>query len=265
MMDYSQMFIPTNRFFVTMQYISFAVLLFALFVLQSGWEWWALSFVGYFLITGLGISVTFHRLLTHKSYTLAKPLEYLFAFLGNLGCTGSSIGWVFIHRMHHKHSDKPGDPHSPVIGGPLAAFKGDYSAEFNRWIVRDVVADRVHRFMHKYYIPTVLAVPVLLYLVHPLLSIYGFFIPVFLNAFMSRMSNWVDHDPRFGTRPAAYKRDAAHNVWWWALVTWGEGWHYNHHSDPGNFRIGKSWYQIDIGRYVIETLMMLGLARGRIR
>lgn len=255
-----KIFLPTNFFFVTMQIISVLMLAYAIF-LQSSMEWWLLSMFGYFLITCCGITVTFHRLLTHRSYILWKPLVYLFSFFGNLGCTGSSIGWSFIHRMHHKHSDKHGDPHSPVIKGPLGAFKGDYSAEFDKWIVKDIVSDKFQRIMHKYYVPSVLAVPIIFYFINPLLMIHLFWIPVFLNSFMSRMSNWIDHDPRFGVRPKKYNRDAAHNVWWWAWLTWGEGWHYNHHSDPGNYKIGKRWYQLDPGRYIIELFLFLGLAK----
>lgn len=254
----TEKFYPREWFFIAMQLASLVGFAYAVYNLHS-LSYWMLSLFGYFLITCLGITVTFHRLLTHKSYKLTKPLEYLFSFFGNLGCTGSSVGWVFVHKAHHLHADKPGDPHSPVILGPIGAFVGDYSTNFDKWLVKEVVFDPFHRFIHKFYILVVLAVCGLLFAYDTMIGLHLFLIPVFFNTLASRLSNWVDHDPRFGKR--VYKTsDASHNVWWWSLLTFGEGWHNNHHAQPGNFKIGQKWYQIDLGRYVIEFLLLVGLA-----
>ena len=243
---------PREWFFILMQIIASIVTVWAIFN-PAGIGYWLTSIFGYFLITCLGVSVTFHRLLTHKSYKLAKPLEYFFSYLGNLGCTGSSVGWVFVHRTHHKFADKPGDPHSPVVMGPLGAIIGDYTSKFNKWGVRDIINDPVHRFMHEYYMLIVTATALVLYMIDPLLSVYLFWIPMFLNTVASRLSNWIDHDPKFGTQTDKSK-DQSHNVWWWALLTFGEGWHNNHHLYPGDYRIGKKWWQVDIGAYVIRLV-----------
>lgn len=220
----------------------------------AGISYWMTALLGYFLITCLGISVTFHRLLTHKSYKTWKLLEYMFSYFGNIGCTGSSVGWVFVHRKHHRFADKPGDPHSPVTMGPLGAIIGDYSGKFNKWDVRDIINDPIHRFMHEYYIPIVLATITMLYFFDPILLIYLFFIPIFLNTIASRFSNWIDHTPLFGNKVSDNKNDASHNVWWWALLTFGEGWHNNHHLHPGDYKIGKKWWEIDIGAYIIKLI-----------
>lgn len=249
---------PRPWFFTGVQIVSAAVFVWAVFN-SAGADYWLLSLLGYFLITCLGITVTFHRLLTHKSYVLWKPLEYLFSYFGNIGCTGSSVGWVFVHRQHHIHADKEGDPHSPQTLGPLGAIVGDYSGKFNKWQVKDIINDSTHRFMHEHYMSIVLGTIVILYLVDPLLAVYLFFIPVFFNTVASRMSNWIDHDPRFGTR-CSNTKDQSHNVWWWAFLTFGEGWHNNHHAYPGDWKIGKTWWQFDPGKYIIQILMQLGLA-----
>lgn len=251
--------LPSNKFFICLQLLSAVALVYAI-IMQSSYEWWLLSAFGYFLITCVGVTVTFHRLLAHKSYKLWKPLEYLFSFFGNLGCTGSSIGWTFVHRTHHRYTDKPGDPHSPVIFGALGAMRGDYSAEFNKWMVKDLVVDPVHKFMHMYYVPMILSVIILTWLIDPALMVHLFFIPVLLNTLASRMSNWIDHSKMFGTKPADWDKDESHNVWWWSLLTFGEGWHNNHHARPGDYRIGRTWWQFDPGRYVIESLIFSGLA-----
>jgi fatty-acid desaturase len=88
-------------------------------------------------------------------------------------------------------------------------------------------------------------------------------IPIFLNTIASRLSNWIDHDPKFGTRCEGNSQDQSHNVWWWSALTFGEGWHNNHHMFPGDWQIGKKWWQFDPGKYVIQILMSVGLASNR--
>ena len=252
---------PTPWFFTLIQVISGITFICAL-LNPAPTEYWLLSLFGYFLITCLGITVTFHRLLTHKSYKLWKPLEYLFSYFGNLGCTGSSVGWVFVHREHHKYADKTGDPHSPVVLGPLGAFIGDYTGKFNKWSVKDIINDPVQRFMHENYMAIVIATGLLLYAINSLLLVYLLLIPIFFNTIASRLSNWIDHDPKFGVQ-CLNTKDQSHNVWWWALLTFGEGWHNNHHNYPGDWKIGKTWWQFDPGKYIIQILMYLGLASER--
>ena len=252
---------PREWFFIVMQLIASFAFVWAIFN-SAGFEYWLLSLFGYFLITCLGITVTFHRLLTHRSYKLVKPLERLFSFFGNVGCTGSSVGWVFVHRTHHTFADKEGDPHSPVVLGPTGAIIGNYGGPFNKWSVKDIISDPVQRFMHEYYILMILSILVVLFLINPLLAVYLYLIPVFFNTIASRFSNWIDHDPIFGVRSINTK-DASHNVWWWSYLTFGEGWHNNHHARPGDYRIGSEWWQFDPGKYVINTLMFFKLASSK--
>ena len=248
---------PNERFLVLLQASSFLIFCWALF--QSyGLGWWALGVFGYFLIFCLGITITFHRLMAHRSYTLWKPLEYLFSFFANLGCTGSSVGWIFVHRAHHKYSDKPGDPHSPIVHGRIGAMIGQYGQAFDKWQVRDIIADPVHRFYHNYHLLILTCVPLLLYFIKFELFIFLFAVPVFLNAAASRMSNWIDHEPIFGVK-TNHSPDYAHNVWWWSLLTFGEGWHNNHHAFPWNYKFGLKWYEIDMGKYIIQLLHFFGL------
>lgn len=253
-----QLFYPREWFFVLLQILGAVGFAFSLY-LQPGINYWILSLFGYFLITCLGITVTFHRLLAHKSYKLWKPLEYLFSFFGNVGCTGSSVGWVFVHREHHRHADKIGDPHSPVILGPVGAFIGDYSSKFNKWSVKEIINDPVHRFMHEYYILIVLTTAIGLLSIDYLLLLHFFLIPIFFNTMASRLSNWIDHDSKFGKR-INDTPDQSHNVWWWSWITFGEGWHNNHHHSPGNWKIGQKWWEFDLGKYIIHFLMFVKLA-----
>jgi fatty-acid desaturase len=108
--------------------------------------------------------------------------------------------------------------------------------------------------------PIVLLVVAVLVAIDPIIAVFLYIIPVFFNTMASRLSNWIDHSPMFGTRVATDHRDQSHNVWWWSYLTFGEGWHYNHHTTPGSWKIGKEWWQFDPGRYVIQILIFLGLA-----
>jgi stearoyl-CoA desaturase (delta-9 desaturase) len=251
--------IPTNTFFVVAQVIAMIATFYCL-IFSNDYSLFWYSLLGYFCITCLGITVTNHRLLTHRSYKVVKPVEWVFAYFANLGCTGSGVGWTFVHRMHHKYADQTGDPHSPVTLGITGAIIGDYTATFNKWSVKDLINDPVHRFMHEYYVLVILGTGAILYCISPALFVYGLIIPIFLNTVASRMSNWVDHEPKFGNRLYTTK-DASHNVWWWSVLTWGEGWHNNHHANPGSYKIGEKWYQFDPGQYVIDLLILLKLAQ----
>lgn len=252
---------PRESVLVVMQLISMLATIWAL-MQPFDFSNWMLSLLGYTLILGLGLTVTFHRLLAHRSYRLAKPLEYLFSFFGNIGCTGSSVGWVYVHRMHHMHTDEKGDPHSPHILGKLGAIVGQYGGKFNKWAVRDVIDDPIHRFYHDYHMLLIIGTLVLLWLVSPTLAVYLYLIPVFMSTMVSRLSNWIDHEPAFGVQlPNA--KDHARNVWWWSYISFGEGWHSNHHSSPGNYQYGIKWWEFDPGKYFIRFLMFLGLAKQR--
>ena len=92
-------------------------------------------------------------------------------------------------------------------------------------------------------------------MIDPLLSVYLFWIPMFLNTVASRLSNWIDHDPKFGTQTDKSK-DQSHNVWWWALLTFGEGWHNNHHLYPGDYTFKKRWWEFDLSGLIIKLIRL---------
>lgn len=248
---------PKEQVFIALQVLAIMTFVFALFSERS-FTSWAFGILGYTAIFGLGITVTFHRLLAHRSYRLWKPLEYLFSLFANIGCTGSSVGWVFVHRAHHLHTDREGDPHSPVVYGPLGAMIGQYGSGFDKFMVRDIINDPFHRFMHDYHHAIIIGYPILMALLGPQFFIFGWAVPVALNTIVSRGSNWIDHEPRFGTK-SFETTDEAHNVWWWSIPSFGEGWHNNHHAFPGSYSFGHG-YQYDPGKWFIRGLMKIGLA-----
>lgn len=217
-----------------------------------------LSLLGYFIYGCLGIVVTFHRLLTHRSYKTSIWLERLFTFFGCMGNTGSSLAWVAIHFNHHLNSDKEGDPHSPHQKG-LKVFNLDYENEVKpetKWRMRELITNPFHQFVHRYYFLIMAVWALLLYTVGGFyLVVFLFFAPAFLTGVMSNVVNYVGHKPNWIGGFRTYNlNDKSANNWLFAVPTWGEAWHNNHHRFPTRFSCGQKWWQIDISAYVIRLI-----------
>jgi stearoyl-CoA desaturase (delta-9 desaturase) len=217
-----------------------------------------LILAGYFLYGCLGIVITFHRLLTHRSYQTYPYLEKIFSILGCLGGTGSSLAWVAIHINHHLKSDKEGDPHSPAHKG-LNIFKLSYEQEIDastKWRMRELVTDKFHQLLHRYYFLILGIWGMVLFLIGGLyLTIFFHWVPLVITVLMSNIVNYIGHKPNwFG----AYRRyrlsDQSTNNWVWALPSWGETWHNNHHRHPKNFNCGEQWWEFDISAEIIKLI-----------
>ena len=217
-----------------------------------------LIILGYFLYGCLGIVVTFHRLLTHGSYKTHPFLIKFFSILGCMAGTGSPLAWVAIHLNHHLKSDKPTDPHSPYYKG-WRIFTLDYVSEVDvdtKWRMRALVTDKFQQFLHRYYFGIIIGWSVLLYLLG------GFYLMVFLHwapaavtGIMSNVVNWVGHKPSWlGGYRSFNLNDQSTNNWLWALPSWGEAWHNNHHRFPRAHYFGRKWWEIDLSGLVIKLI-----------
>jgi fatty-acid desaturase len=217
-----------------------------------------LILLGYFLYGCLGIVVTFHRNLTHQSYKTHPFIVKILSLLGCLGGTGSPLAWVAIHINHHIKSDKPGDPHSPLYKG-LEIFTMSYEKEVDsstKWRMKQIVTDRYQQFLHRYYFGIIAAWSLILF------SVGGFYLVVFLHLLpalitmiMSNIVNYIGHKP---SQLGSYRRynlnDQSTNNWLWAIPSWGETWHNNHHRHPKNFSCGEKWWEIDISAMIIRLI-----------
>lgn len=214
--------------------------------------------LGYFLYGCLGIVVTFHRLLTHQSFKTHPYIEKLFSIFGCLGGTGSSLAWVAIHINHHLKSDKINDPHSPLYKG-IKIFALDYAHEVNKdtkWRMRRLITNQFHQFLHRYYFAILLAYSLILFSIGGLyLVIFLHLAPAAITAIMSNVVNYIGHKPNW---IGGYRRynlnDQSSNNWIWAIPSWGETWHNNHHRHPRNFSCGEKWYEIDISALIIRII-----------
>jgi stearoyl-CoA desaturase (delta-9 desaturase) len=236
----------------------------ALFVFS--WKWVVISIFLNWIAGSFGIGVAFHRLLTHRGLQLPKPLEYLFTFCGLLALQGGAINWVVTHRIHHAFTDKPGDPHSPRDGRWWAhigwIFRGtsqQHSDEVMRRYAPDLMKDPVHVWMNRLYFVPLILLGLGLFAVA---GVQGVLWGVFFRVVFGLHGTWLVNSAThiWGTRRFETTDDST-NLWWVALLTFGEGWHNNHHAFPRAARHGLKWYEIDTNWYVISVLKWLGLAK----
>ncbi len=208
--------------------------------------------IGSYLLTGLGVTLGFHRLFTHRAFQTSKPVRVVLAIFGSMAVEGSVITWVADHRKHHAFTDKEGDPHSPHLSGPCwrGAVKGLWHAHVG-WLfetvgsadrqrfVPDLLKERAMRVVDRLFLLWVLlglAIPFALgWIIGGDLGtaltalLWGGFVRVFLLHHVTWSINSVCHF--FGTRRFAID-DESTNVWWLAPFSMGEAWHHNHHAFP---------------------------------
>ena len=212
----------------------------------------AITFM-YFLTGCLGMSVTYHRLLTHRSFRCSKIVEQLGSILATLGLTGSSLSWTAAHRQHHSRADQAGDPHGP---GVLGYFSAQYLSMFSRIEVRrsPVIRSRFHQIIHRHYFTVNILYSLLLFLLGGLEYVLIFhLVPAAILWNAGSLINTVCH-----TRALGYRRynlaDNSVNNPILGILMWGEGWHNNHHRFQTNPDLGQKWWEIDIGYYFIKLL-----------
>ena len=244
--------------------VSFHVLaVVALF--HATWGAVAVAFFLYWLGGACGICMGYHRLHTHRSYKVPKAIEYFLALCGTLTLEGGPIFWTAVHRIHHQKSDQPGDPHSPrdgrwwshmlwiVFGEPLhanTAVMGKYAP--------DLMKDPFYRLLNTWHwVPQVVLGLILLAIGGLPWVLWGIFLRVVVGLHTTWLVNSATHiwgSRRFDTP------DDSKNSWWVAALSFGEGWHNNHHAHPTSARHGLGRYEFDLAWLQIRLLERVGLA-----
>ncbi|HKV25754.1 MAG TPA: fatty acid desaturase [Candidatus Acidoferrum sp.] len=229
------------------------------------WKGLALAVVLWWMSGSLGIGMGYHRLLTHRGYKTPKWVEYFLTFCGTLALEGGPIAWVATHRVHHQNTDKEGDPHSPRDGGfwahmgwILTGQAMHSNAKGLLAYVPDLRKDKFHALMTKFHWVPLVLLGVGLFLAGgwPLL-LWGVFLRTVVGLHATWLVNSATH--MWGSR-RFLTDDTSKNSFWVALLTFGEGWHNNHHAVPQSARHGLTWYEIDLNWYGIWALQALGLA-----
>ena len=231
------------------------------------WKALALAVVLWWIAGSLGIGMSYHRLLTHRGYKTPKWMEYFLTVCGTLALEGGPIAWVATHRVHHQNTDKEGDPHSPQDGG-LWAHMGwimtgqamHNSVTELQAYVPDLRKDKFHVWITKWHwVPlTVLGIGLFAIGGWPFL-LWGVFVRTVFGLHSTWLVNSATH--MWGSR-RFLTDDTSKNSLWVALLTFGEGWHNNHHAVPQSARHGIVWYEIDLNWYGICALRAVGLANG---
>jgi stearoyl-CoA desaturase (delta-9 desaturase) len=230
------------------------------------WQALVVALALYWIAGSLGIGMGYHRLLTHRGYKTPKIVEYFLSFCGTLAVEGGPANWVVTHRIHHRFSDQEGDPHSPRDGGwwahigwILVGRAQEHPAPVLRHYAPDLMRDRFHRWLNRYYIWPIVFLGLGLYAWGgwPFVT-WGLCLRAVLGLHATWLVNSATH--MWGSRRFA-TRDDSRNNWWVAWMTFGEGWHNNHHAHPTSARHGLAWYEIDVNWWGIRTLQWLGLAK----
>lgn len=212
----------------------------------------AYTFLVYFLTTCVGGTITYHRLLSHRSF---KPPEWFYNFgvlCGVWGIYGSPLSWVAIHRMHHKFADSALDPHSP---NHLPWWDVQFFSSLHRPDLR-FVPDLINRpfycFLHRYYLRIHLLIIASLLILAPKFLFFGYLWPAFLTWNLASLVNFLCHIRGYRNFET---KDTSTNIWWLGLLVFGEGWHNNHHANSKKFSFRENWWEFDLSEWIIRALI----------
>lgn len=231
------------------------------------WSALGVAVLLHWLTGSIGICLAYHRLLTHRSFQVPKWLEYILATCGALALEGGPVFWVSGHRLHHAHTeDEDKDPYSASRGFwwshilwliyPRADF---FNKDAYQRYAPDVARDPYYQWLDRYFVFLQIPLALLLFALGGWsFVIYGMFVRTVLLWHSTWFINSATH--MFGYRNFD-SEDNSRNLWWAAILAYGEGWHNNHHTFPNMAKAGLRWYEIDPTWWAIRALQMLGLAK----
>jgi stearoyl-CoA desaturase (delta-9 desaturase) len=251
-------------------------------ILLWGWgfDWLhAAIFLGMYLVSAVGITVGYHRYFCHRSFRTYRTVQFLLAVFGAMAFEGPVLKWVAMHRCHHRHSDQPGDPHSPHLHGQgiWAMLRGMFHAHVG-WIfntdpknlvrfIPDLQSDPMVRWLSRSWVlwaglgllvPSLVGGLISMSWTGALLGfLWGGLARVFLVHHITWSVNSICHF--WGAQPFR-SHDHSRNNFLFGVLAMGEGWHNNHHAFPRSARHGLQWWQIDFSYWLIVALSRIGLA-----
>lgn len=245
--------------------VIFFHLLAGLVFFSFSWTNIAVLLVGNWIVGSFGVGLGWHRLLTHRSFKAPKWLEYMLTILGTMSMQDSPDKWVATHRIHHKFTETDEDPHSTKpgfwwaqIGWVVWGKAQDHDKETLQRYIPDLLKDRVHVLISRFYLVPIAASAVGLFLIGGWqMVVWGVFARVVVGWHTTWFVNSLSHI--YGSRPHDTNDDSTNN-WFVAVLTFGEGWHNNHHAFPTSARHGLRWYQFDMNWITIRIFERLGWA-----
>lgn len=231
------------------------------------WSALGIAIFLHWLLGSIGICLGYHRLLTHRSFQVPKPLEYIIATIGALALQGGPIFWVSGHRQHHLYTeDADKDPYAASRGFwwshmlwllyPRAEF---FKRETYQKYAPDLARDPYYRWLDSNFLLLQIPLGLLLF------ALGGWSFVIYgsvLRAVILWHSTWLINSATHMTGYRSFEvEDGSRNLWWAAILTYGEGWHNNHHAHPNVAKAGWKWWELDVTWWAIQVLRTLGLAK----
>ncbi|AFY70480.1 Delta-9 acyl-phospholipid desaturase [Thalassoporum mexicanum PCC 7367] len=237
------------------------------------WKALGVMIILHWMLGSLGICLGYHRMLSHRSFDVPKWLERVFVTLGAMAIEGGPIFWAGTHRMHHGFTeDTERDPYSAKrglwwshMGWILRAREDHFGLESNRRFTQDLINDPYYLFLDQNFLLLQIPLAAILFLIGQTQGqgLEFMFYGVVVRAVFLWHSTWLINSAchKWGYRNFADADDHATNLWWAAILTYGEGWHNNHHMYPKSAKAGLNWWEIDLTWQAIRFLNFLGLAK----
>lgn len=237
------------------------------------WQGVILAVALHWLTGGIGVCLGYHRLFTHRSFNTYRPIQWLIAVIGGLSGEGSVIDWVANHRKHHALSDQEGDPHSPRDGAwwshifwlAVRREPNDKQSHLKRW-APDLLKEPGLQWISSMFLVWQFLMAGLLFGIGYAVGgafmgasfvVWGMFVRLVFVLHATWLVNSASH--MWGYKNYETTDDSRNN-WWVALITYGEGWHNNHHAYPRMANHGHKWWEFDITYLTILGMRRLGLA-----
>ncbi len=230
------------------------------------WKNLAAMIIGNWIVGSLGVGLGYHRLLTHRSFKAPKWLEYTLTVFGAMAIQDDAPKWVTTHRLHHQFTETDKDPHSTKpgfwwahLGWIVRGTANDHDAATIQKYVPDLMKDKFHVALARFYYLPLLVSGVILFLIGGwTMVLWG----VFARVVFGWHSTWfVNSATHFWGKREFETKDDSTNSAWVAILTFGEGWHNNHHAQPSSARHGLKWYQFDQNWLTIRLFEKLGWAK----
>ena len=235
-------------------------------LLMFSWQNVLAMLVGNWIVGSLGVGLGYHRLLTHRSFKAPKWLEYFLTALGTMSLQDDAVRWVATHRIHHAFTETDKDPHSTKpgfwwaqIGWVLFGTAQDHDQKTLQKYVPDLMKDKFQVFLAKwFFVPIIISAFILFAIGGWGMVFWGVFVRVVFGWHTTWFVNSLAHI--YGDKPYETTDDSTNN-WFVAILTFGEGWHNNHHAFPTSARHGLKWYQFDMNWITIRIFEKLGWAK----
>jgi len=237
------------------------------------WQGVVLAVFLHWLTGSIGVCMGYHRLITHLGFQTYRPVRWFLAFVGGLSGEGSAISWTADHRQHHAHSDQEGDPHSPGDGSWWSHMlwlgwttHGEAATKHKQRWVPDLLKDPGMVWLDRLFIFTHIGLGAVLAGIGYALGgwtmaasfvVWGMFVRLVAILHTTWLVNSATHMWGYRNYPTT---DQSRNLWWVALLSYGEGWHNNHHAYPRMAKHGHRWWEVDLTYRAIQLLQLVGLA-----